>query len=349
MKMITKIFVMTWLVLGIIGCSDDDESKSDIPGCTDPEAINYLPEATSDDGSCEYDSTAMVYGCTDPQAINYLPEATSDDGSCEYDPNTPVYGCIDPLATNYNPNATINDGSCTYNNTPDWEVIPSQFEDNGALAATIEINGIPTGSESDILAGFFEGELRGIAYGLYFELTDKYLFMITLYSNETSGDSISFQFYDESEDQIISLENKVEFISDMVEGNPNDPIVLSGYTSAEDYFSYTQSSQQGFYIIQFAEINGVSLTDEDWIGAFNQSICIGSTTWAGEYTTVPAMGDDGTSFTTGYIVDGEIPQFKIYDASENRYYNALSEGYVDPLEWANNAIINIESLNAETE
>jgi len=80
-----------------------------IEGCTDPEATNYNPEATVDDGSCEYD----VYGCTDPEANNYNPEATVDDGSCEYPPG-PVYGCTDPTATNYNSAATVDDGSCTY-------------------------------------------------------------------------------------------------------------------------------------------------------------------------------------------------------------------------------------------
>ncbi|MDA3866781.1 MAG: hypothetical protein PF489_08550, partial [Salinivirgaceae bacterium] len=37
------------------------------------------------------------------------PDATVDDGSCEY-----IYGCMDPDATNYNPNATMDDGSCEY-------------------------------------------------------------------------------------------------------------------------------------------------------------------------------------------------------------------------------------------
>jgi len=254
------------------------------------------------------------------------------------------------VATNYNPNATIDDGSCTYESSaPDWEIDYSQYQFNGALTSTVQIDGLPVGSESDILAGFVGSEIRGVVHGIHFPLSDKYIYSLYLYSNSTSGDSITFQFYDESVGLIIPLLNKIEFESDMILGTPLDPVILNGNSSVDTYFSFTQSSLQGFYIIQFAEINGVSLTDEDWIGAFNQSICIGSTTWAGEYTTVPAMGDDGTSFTTGYIVDGEIPQFKIYDASENRYYNALSEGYVDPMEWENNAIINIESLNAETE
>ena len=49
-----------------------------IPGCTNPDATNYNPLATVDDGSCIVDTP----GCTDPTACNYNTEATSDDGSC---------------------------------------------------------------------------------------------------------------------------------------------------------------------------------------------------------------------------------------------------------------------------
>ena len=50
-------------------------------GCTDPAAINYDPDATIDDGSCQY----ILLGCTDPEACNFNPEANEDDGSCLYD------------------------------------------------------------------------------------------------------------------------------------------------------------------------------------------------------------------------------------------------------------------------
>jgi len=83
-----------------------------IAGCTDPNAQNYNPAATVDDGSC----IATVYGCTDPAAINYYAGAQVDDGSCCYTwPCNPVVpGCTDSTATNYNPSATVDDGSCTY-------------------------------------------------------------------------------------------------------------------------------------------------------------------------------------------------------------------------------------------
>lgn len=89
-----------------LGCDPNLE----VFGCTDPEAENYDPNATLDDGSCTYFED--TYGCTDPEALNFDPAATADDGSCEYP--DPIYGCTDSEAFNYNPEATEDDGSCIY-------------------------------------------------------------------------------------------------------------------------------------------------------------------------------------------------------------------------------------------
>ena len=51
---------------------------SNTGGCTDPNAANFDPSATFNDGSCEYP------GCTDPSALNFNAAATIDDGSCNY-------------------------------------------------------------------------------------------------------------------------------------------------------------------------------------------------------------------------------------------------------------------------
>ena len=51
-----------------------------ISGCTDPNAFNYDPNATCDDGSC----VPFQEGCTDPTACNYNSKANVDDGTCLY-------------------------------------------------------------------------------------------------------------------------------------------------------------------------------------------------------------------------------------------------------------------------
>ena len=92
---------VTFTMTGL--CTSDD---IDIPGCTDATACNYDPNATVDDGSCDFSSCS---GCTDAMACNYNPNATEDDGSCEFDS---CVGCTDASACNYDPSATIDDRSC---------------------------------------------------------------------------------------------------------------------------------------------------------------------------------------------------------------------------------------------
>jgi hypothetical protein len=63
-----------------------------LTGCTDDEAINRTPYATTDDGSCKY----KVLGCIDPKAKNPDTNANTDDESCEY-----LKGCTNPEAENF--------------------------------------------------------------------------------------------------------------------------------------------------------------------------------------------------------------------------------------------------------
>jgi chitinase len=64
---------------------------------------------------CNYKSGGDIYGCTIPEADNYNPLATINDGSCI------VPGCIYEAAINFNPQATIDNASCIFecdNNCP---------------------------------------------------------------------------------------------------------------------------------------------------------------------------------------------------------------------------------------
>ena len=70
-------------------------------GCTDPDYIEYDPEANLDDGSC---STSVVLGCTNPDALNYDPSANTDDGSC----------CASPTMDGYTYDVVLIGEQCWY-------------------------------------------------------------------------------------------------------------------------------------------------------------------------------------------------------------------------------------------
>ena len=79
-------------------------------GCTQAGYLEYYTqgyEADYDDGSC---ITLAVFGCTDPEALNYDPEANVNIDSC-----LPVVeGCMDIDAYNYNEEANTPTDDCVY-------------------------------------------------------------------------------------------------------------------------------------------------------------------------------------------------------------------------------------------
>ena len=83
--------ILFFLVLSAITIQSFGQDE-DILGCTISVACNYNPEATVNDGSCDFFS-CLVYGCNDIDAGNYDPEATVNDGSCDYT-SCLVPGCI---------------------------------------------------------------------------------------------------------------------------------------------------------------------------------------------------------------------------------------------------------------
>ena len=78
----------------------------EIPGCMDPLATNYNPNANIQNSPEDCIYPPPVSGCMDPSSDNYNANAEIDDGSCF------IAGCMDSESTNYNPHATVSDDSC---------------------------------------------------------------------------------------------------------------------------------------------------------------------------------------------------------------------------------------------
>ena len=140
------------------GCLADENDNGicdteDIFGCTAEPACNYNPEATFEDGSCDFTS-CLVFGCDDPTACNYDETVDFNDGSCEYaqfpyDCNgecvndvdldgvcdeLELPGCTDVNACNYSEEATDDAGNCVY---PEFG-----YNCDGLCESDIDLDGI---------------------------------------------------------------------------------------------------------------------------------------------------------------------------------------------------------------
>ncbi len=102
----------------VLGCTDPTACNYNAEATDDNGACTYPTQTYLNcDGSCINDSNSNgicdeqeVLGCTEPSALNYNPNATTDDGTC-----IPViFGCSDQNACNYDAAANTDDGSCVY-------------------------------------------------------------------------------------------------------------------------------------------------------------------------------------------------------------------------------------------
>jgi len=137
-----------------------------------------------------------------------------------------------------------------------------------------------------------------------------------------------------------------------INGCPKCTVLKENYLNSDnicvpmDFASVKQSTLQAFYMFYVVIINESEVESNDWVGAFNGDVCVGARKWdtsqcGNEICEVPVFGDDGSDGTVGYMNMGEIPSFKIYDASSGEYYDA-TPSEIEP--WQNFAFINIASL-----
>ena len=142
--------------------------------------------------------------------------------------NCIIPGCTDESACTFNENATDNDGSCLFldcagvcgggaENCPDWEDNPGAYEFASFLVAGIVLyDDVQMGDEGDELAAIGpDGTVRGVAIDIGSDLDfGPYAFTplweMTMRSNN-QGETISFQYYDASEDVILDVSTSYTF------------------------------------------------------------------------------------------------------------------------------------------
>jgi len=98
--------------------------------------------------------------------------------------------------------------------------IPNKYEFNGSVTARVFIDGLPAGSENDILYAYVDNEIRGIARGLYFSHSDTYIYPLMIHSNLSEGETIQFKYFEARKNRLYTCAGNISFKSDMVIANP---------------------------------------------------------------------------------------------------------------------------------
>jgi len=128
--------------------------------------------------------------------------------------------------------------------------------------------------------------------------------------------------------------------------------VFGRVRNEETDWYYDQSTFQAFYMFETLQIDGqnaqpgqsADIGPGDVVGAFVNGECVGWTYALESYTTLPLMGNDGSEITSGYMVNGQVPdQILIYDLTHGSILE-LTPADVLP-GWTNNEIFIINGAS----
>jgi len=112
---------------------------------------------------------------------------------------------------------------------PAWELDETSFANSMNLVANFTIDDIPFSNQNDIVAAFVNDELRGVSRvvpTIPFGTTEAgYLYtgFLTIFSNQSSGEEVTFRLWDAAACRAMDIANTLEFQSDAVIGSADSP------------------------------------------------------------------------------------------------------------------------------
>ena len=103
-----------------------------------------------------------------------------------------------------------------------WTINPADYSSNGTVTAVVfhGTNEVTTGT----LGAFVGGICRGFADGVFFPPTGKTVFTVMCYSNLTSGETLTFQYFDPSDNSFYNINETIGFVADMIVGDAMSPV-----------------------------------------------------------------------------------------------------------------------------
>ena len=140
------------------------------------------------------------------------------------------------------------------------------------------------------------------------------------------GDIPTIKIYDSVNGTILDVttgDEIPEWSENIVYNIENISFANNGIINSSTGWSYFQSSNQAFYVFENIIIDTTQSDELDVLGAFKNDLCVGWINYDLDgFTSIPVMGIEADLYPD-YMIDGEVPDFKLFDYSEGIYYNVV--------------------------
>ncbi|RED92320.1 cadherin domain-containing protein [Marinoscillum furvescens] len=186
-----------------------------------------------------------------------------------------------------------------------WTVDPNDFSHDMTVVARLEMNGRISTSSNDKVAAFIDGTVVGVGSpDVNVPSTGDVVVFLTVHSNSASGKTVTFQLYDDQNNEVLDAVNSLAFQANASTGENTDPYDIS------DNYAPTAVTLSASAVAE----NQVVGTVVGTLGSEDQNHTTGFT-----YALVTGTGDSGNSY---FSVDGD--EFKTAEVLNFEEFEELS-------------------------
>lgn len=112
-------------------------------------------------------------------------------------------------------------------------VDPNDFEYSMTITGELLIDGELSTDVNDMVYAYVDGECRGSAQVMHISQVDVYIVMLTVFSNQLSGENLEFKIMDNSITTLLDCSNELTFTADNNLGTPSNPYQIAYSTATE--------------------------------------------------------------------------------------------------------------------
>jgi len=124
--------------------------------------------------------------------------------------------------------------SLSLSGKPDWVVNVRAYEYSMTITGVIELNQQELADSSLIIGAFVNQTCRGVAQLKYLPSLQRYYAFVTIYANESEGDSVYFRIYQPGEQDTRKVEESLIFQNDQVIGDLETPFVFTALAIGDE-------------------------------------------------------------------------------------------------------------------
>ncbi|MFZ9982315.1 MAG: LamG-like jellyroll fold domain-containing protein, partial [Cyclobacteriaceae bacterium] len=122
---------------------------------------------------------------------------------------------------------------------PAWVVNPADFEYSMSIIGKVKVNGVFSSDPYSKIAAFAGNQVRGVAGLEYDEIYDEHFVYLPVYSDVSSGETITFKIWDASTGKIFAADvngnSSLPFVQNEVYGYKATPYIFESTSFIEQY------------------------------------------------------------------------------------------------------------------